>query len=91
MPIRVIGEIFTTSPVWGEWIIWPPPMYSPTCEIGLLKNTKSPGCSWSSEMRWVAAYCAEDECGRLLPPRAHAYMVRPEQSKPVDGLAPAQR
>src|SRR5215211_2465054 len=83
--------IRTTSPEWGAWIMRPLPTYRPTWWTGLPPNTRSPGWSWSALMRWLMLNCERDECGRDFPPAAHAYMVRPEQSKPFPGVAPPQR
>src|SRR6185436_9137504 len=49
----------------------------------------SPGCSCETEIFRDMAYCEPEECGRDLPPWAHAHITSPEQSKPPDGDAPA--
>ena len=75
----------TTSPVWGAWIIWPPPMYMPTWLIGLWVKIRSPGCTSDGSMWVITAYCWRDWCGSDTPAWAHAHAVSPEQSKPFPG------
>ena len=53
-----------------------------------LKNTKSPGCSWSIGTREVALHWAPEEWGSDRPPARHAHAVRPEQSNESGPLPP---
>src|ERR1700741_219616 len=60
----------------------------PTWWIGFPKNTRSPGWSSDCETCGNDRYCASALWGSATPAAAHAYIVRPEQSK-TSGPDPA--
>src|SRR3954465_5580103 len=68
----------------------PPPASAPTGGSGEEKNSRSPGWRFERSTCGTAEYCATEECGSDTPTCAHAHIVRPLQSNPVEGLAPAQ-
>jgi hypothetical protein len=45
-----------------------------------MKKTRSPGRALALDTRIVAAYCWATVRGRVLPARAYAHFVSPEQS-----------